>query len=115
MDFLKQLGIEPVNSGGCAGDGWWSPIEDRKLSSSINPATGEEIAKVAMANEKDYERIVAAGVEAFKTWRMVPAPKRGLVVRDIGEALREKKEPLGQLVSLEMGRGHDQGFWRGRR
>jgi aldehyde dehydrogenase (NAD+) len=104
MDFLKELGIESVNPGACSGAGQWSPVEGRDLLSSYNPATGVEIAKVAQASEEDYDNVMAVATESFEEWRMVPAPKRGLVVRDLGEALRAKKDPLGKLVSLEMGK-----------
>jgi aldehyde dehydrogenase (NAD+) len=104
MDFLKELGIESVNPGACSGPGQWSPVEGRDMLSSFNPTTGEEIAKVAQASEQDYNNVMAVATEAFKQWRMVPAPKRGLVVRDLGEALRAKKDPLGKLVALEMGK-----------
>jgi aldehyde dehydrogenase (NAD+) len=104
MDFLKELGIESVNSGACSGPGQWSPVEGRDMLSSFNPTTGEEIAKVAQASEEDYNNVMAVATEAFEQWRMVPAPKRGLVVRDLGEALRAKKDPLGKLVALEMGK-----------
>jgi aldehyde dehydrogenase (NAD+) len=110
MDFLKKLGIESVNPGACSGPGRWAPVEGRELLSSVNPATGEEIAKVAQASAEDYENVMAAATEAFGEWRMVPAPKRGLVVRDVGEALRAKKEPLGRLVTLEMGKIVQEGY-----
>jgi aldehyde dehydrogenase (NAD+) len=104
MDFLKELGIEPVNPGACSGPGQWSPVEGRDMLVSVNPTTGEEIARVAQASEEDYEKVMAVATEAFKEWRMVPAPQRGLVVRDLGEALRAKKDALGKLVALEMGK-----------
>jgi aldehyde dehydrogenase (NAD+) len=110
MDFLKQLGIEKVNSGACSGPGRWSPTEGRDLLASINPATGQEIAKVAQATEKDYDAVMEVAVEAFRQWRMIPAPQRGLIVRDLGEALRAKKDPLGKLVSLEMGKIAQEGW-----
>jgi len=110
MDFLKELGIEPVNSGACAGPGKWAPVEGRDLLTSYNPNNGEEIAKVAQANEEDYEKIMATATAAFKEWRMIPAPKRGLIVRDLGEALRAKKEALGKLVALEMGKIAQEGY-----
>jgi aldehyde dehydrogenase (NAD+) len=110
MDFLKELGIEKVNPGACSGSGKWSPVENRELVASVNPATGQEIAKVAQATEQDYEKVMEAAVDAFKEWRMVPAPKRGLVVRDLGEALRAKKEALGKLVTLEMGKIVQEGW-----
>jgi aldehyde dehydrogenase (NAD+) len=110
MDFLKELGIEDVNPGTCSGLDQWSPIDGRDLLTSFNPATGEEIAKVAQASEEDYERVMEAATGAFKEWRMTPAPKRGLVVRDLGEALRANKESLGKLVTLEMGKIVQEGY-----
>ncbi len=110
MDFLKELGIERINPGACSGSGNWSPVENRELVASMNPATGQEIAKVAQATEQDYEKVMEAAVEAFKEWRMIPAPKRGLVVRDLGEALRGKKDALGKLVTLEMGKIVQEGW-----
>ena len=110
MDFLKELGIESVNPGACSGPGAWTSMDGRDLITSFNPATGEEIAKVAQASEADYEKVMVAATEAFKEWRMVPAPQRGLFVRDIGEALREKKDALGKLVALEMGKIAQEGW-----
>jgi len=104
MDFLKELGIQDINPGACSGPGAWSGIEGRDMLTSYNPTTGEPIAQVAQATEADYDAVMASSLEAFKEWRMTPAPARGLVVRDLGEALREKKDALGQLVSLEMGK-----------
>ncbi len=104
MDFLKELGIEKVNAGACSGPDAWAATQGRELIASINPTTGKEIAKVAQASEADYEKVMAAAMEAFVEWRMVPAPKRGLIVRDLGEALRAKKDALGRLVTLEMGK-----------
>src|SRR5205823_2702512 len=71
---------------------------------SLNPSTGEPIARIQQANRADYDRVVAEAHAAFLTWRDVPAPKRGEVVRQIGDALRAKKTALGALVSLEMGK-----------
>ncbi len=110
MEFLKELYIEHINSGACSGAGRWTPVEDRKLNTSYNPTTGEPIAQVAQASEEDYEAVMSVAVEAFKEWRMIPAPKRGLVVRDLGEALRAKKDPLGKLVTLEMGKIVQEGW-----
>jgi aldehyde dehydrogenase (NAD+) len=104
MDFLKELGIESINPGACSGAGMWAATEGRDVISSVNPTTGEEIAKVAQASAEDYENVMAVATEAFKEWRMIPAPKRGLFVRDLGDALRAKKDPLGKLVTLEMGK-----------
>ncbi|MCP9439551.1 MAG: aldehyde dehydrogenase family protein [Nitrospira sp.] len=101
---LKDLGIQAVNSGGSTGAGWWSGQGDRPILQSINPATGETLAGVSPCSPEDYERIIKDSMEAFRTWRMVPAPKRGEVVRLIGQAIREKKDQLGTLVSLEVGK-----------
>lgn len=101
---LRDLGIQAVNSGGSTGSHWWSGRNDGSLISSISPATGEQIAGVYPCSADDYQRIVKESVEAFRTWRMVPAPKRGELVRLIGQALREKKDQLGTLVSLEVGK-----------
>lgn len=101
---LRDLGIQAVNSGGSTGNGWWSGRNDGTLLPSINPTTGEQIAGVYPCSSEDYQRIVKESVEAFRAWRMVPAPKRGEVVRLIGQALREKKDQLGTLVSLEVGK-----------
>ena len=101
---LRDLGIQAVNSGGSTGNGWWSGRNDGTLLPSINPTTGEQIAGVYPCSSEDYQRIVKESVEAFQSWRMVPAPKRGEVVRLIGQALREKKDQLGTLVSLEVGK-----------
>ncbi|UCH85198.1 MAG: aldehyde dehydrogenase family protein [Candidatus Latescibacterota bacterium] len=104
MDFLKDLGIESINSGACSGPGQWAPADGRDVIESVNPTTGEVIAKVAQATAEDYDKVMHVATEAFKEWRMIPAPKRGLIVRDLGDALREKKDPLGKLVTLEMGK-----------
>ncbi len=110
MDFLKELGIENMNPGACSGPGAWAPVDGRDVITSFNPATGEAIANVAQASEEDYEKVMAVATEAFKKWRMTPAPIRGLFVRDIGEALRAKKDPLGKLVTLEMGKIVQEGW-----
>ena len=71
---------------------------------SVNPADGQELARVRLASAEDYERIVAEAAEVFERWRMVPAPKRGQIVREIGDELRRFKDDLGTLVTLEMGK-----------
>lgn len=101
-DFLKKLGIEQVNSGVCTGE--WVKKTGGKELVSVSPVDGNAIATVMQANEADYERIVTRSDEAFKTWRMIPAPRRGEIVRQIGVKLREYKHELGQLVTLEMGK-----------
>lgn len=102
--FLKELGINEVNSGACSGPDGWSTIENKKILDVKTPITGQLIAKVAKADEQDYERIVSSAVKAFSSWRDTPAPKRGEIVRQLGNELRKFKEPLGKLVTLEMGK-----------
>ena len=101
---LRDLGIQAVNSGGSTGQGWWSGRNDGSLVSSINPSTGEQIAGVYSCSSEDYQRIVKDSLEAFRTWRLVPAPKRAELVRLIGQALREKKHQLGTLIASEVGK-----------
>jgi aldehyde dehydrogenase (NAD+) len=102
--LLQKLGIKDLNIGACAGqDAWYQDPQGQELVSR-NPATGEPLARVLQATEKTYEQVVTQALEAFSRWRMMPAPKRGLVVHDLGVALRELKEPLGELVTLEMGK-----------
>jgi len=104
MKFFEQLGIQPVNSGASWSAKGWIGTKGRDELVSINPTTGKPIASVMQANESDYETVVKKATEAFKKFRMVPAPVRGQMIRDLGDALREKKEELGRLVSLEMGK-----------
>ncbi|MFO0706769.1 MAG: aldehyde dehydrogenase family protein [Nitrospira sp.] len=101
---LKDLGIQAVNPGGSTGHAWWSSHDGAPVMPSVNPATGEPIAVIQPCSAEDYERIVKESETAFAAWRLVPAPKRGEVVRLIGQALREKKDQLGTLVSLEVGK-----------
>ena len=101
---LKDLGIQAVNSGGSTGKHWWSDHTTGSLIQSVNPATGEPIAAVRSCSAIDYEHIATQARDVFATWRMVPAPKRGELVRLIGHALRSKKDQLGTLVSLEVGK-----------
>ncbi len=102
-DILKGLGLSAVNPGAWSGDGWHA-AEDAPLVNSIDPSTGELIASVRAATEADYERVAASAAAAFLKWRDVPAPRRGEAVRLMGDALRAKKDLLGSLVSLEMGK-----------
>jgi len=104
MDILKELGIKSENFGACSGPGKWNTTTTAGKLDSINPANGEVIASVYMCSEDDYEAVVAHSVEVFKEWRMVPAPKRGELIRLMANALRDKKDLLGSLVSLEMGK-----------
>ena len=101
---LSKLNLQEINLGACFGpDGWRADPQGKELV-SYNPATGEPLARVIQATAQTYEEVMQHAVDAFRRWRELPAPKRGLVVRDLGEALRVLKEPLGDLVSLEMGK-----------
>ena len=109
MEFLKELGIEEFNAGASIGAGEWLATGGDDVLKSYNPATGELIASVYQCDVDSYEKVVAASVTAFKEWRQVPAPVRGELVRKMGVALREKKDALGSLVSLEMGKIKQEG------
>lgn len=102
--LLEKLEIHYVNIGACSGPGEFFEDTQSQELVSFNPTTGKPIAKVLQASEKAYENVISRADKAFRTWRMTPAPNRGLVVRDLGNALREFKEPLGELVTLEMGK-----------
>ena len=104
QSLLKKLQIEPLNPGACTGPGGWIAEPEGHKLTSFNPTTGEAIATVMLCSPAAYDRVATAAAGAFRTWREAPAPKRGELVRDLGEALRELKEPLGDLVSLEMGK-----------
>src|SRR5512132_2574912 len=95
--LLARLGVASVNSG--AAHGAFLDVHGPELVSH-NPATGEALASVRQATGADYDLVVAAAQRAFREWRNVPAPRRGEVVRLIGEALRRHKEDLGRLVAL---------------
>ncbi len=100
-DFLTELGIEAENSGAAAG-GFLSASGD--WLESISPVDGKAIAKVRQASLDDYEKVVTTAQRAFASWRVLPAPKRGELVRQMGLLLRDKKQALGRLVSMEMGK-----------
>jgi aldehyde dehydrogenase (NAD+) len=97
-----ELGIRDSNLGACTGE-WIEPDQPSQLV-SVNPSDGEPIASILQADEAAYEKVMAAATGAFASWRMMPAPARGEVVRELGNELRVFKEPLGRLVSLEMGK-----------
>ncbi|MEM9803347.1 MAG: aldehyde dehydrogenase family protein [Planctomycetota bacterium] len=107
LGFLSSLGIEETNEGAYAGS--WLPCSGDILESR-SPATGEVIGRVRMATSADYERVVAAAQEAFLRWRELPGPKRGEIVRRMGNAMREHKDALGRLITLEMGKIVQEGW-----
>ncbi len=107
-DILNKLGINEVNKGASTGSYWFN-TRDEKIN-SYSPVDGQLIATVNGASESDYEATIMKAQEAFLEWRMVPAPRRGEVVRQLAEKLREYKEPLGKLVSYEMGKSLQEGL-----
>jgi aldehyde dehydrogenase (NAD+) len=107
--LLRKLSLTAKNRGTCAGPERWMDSRGNWID-SINPSTGEVIASVQAATPASYDAAVIAAQAAFKTWRLLPAPKRGEIVRDLGNALRQFKEPLGELVSLEMGKIRAEGL-----
>jgi aldehyde dehydrogenase (NAD+) len=109
MDFLKKLGIKEKNFGSSTGTVWNETTSEGELK-IYSPATGDFIASVYQASDADYEKVMNTAVEAFKYWRTVPAPKRGEIVRQIGDKLRDNKKLLGQLVSYEMGKSLQEGM-----
>ncbi len=107
-EMLKTLGIAQINHGATTGTRWFQTKGE--IIESFSPADGSLIGAVQQATTEDYERIIETAQEAFKSWRMVPAPKRGEIVRQMGDALRAYKEPLGKLVSYEMGKIYQEGL-----
>ncbi|MCA9971241.1 MAG: aldehyde dehydrogenase family protein, partial [Anaerolineales bacterium] len=106
--LLNKLNLSAVNAGACTGpDGW---LDGGEPIVSLNPATNEPIASVTAATPAAYTQVVAAAQAAFESWRMLPAPQRGLLVRDLGSALRDLREPLGELVTLEVGKIRAEGI-----
>lgn len=108
MDFLKSLQIESGNRGVSTGRDWMD-VKGETLR-SFSPVDGKQIAYVIAADRESYEKVIEAAQSAFIQWRMVPAPQRGEIIRQIGEALRQKKEALGKLVSYEMGKSLQEGY-----
>jgi len=108
MDFLSHLNISAFNKGVSTGSEW-IPSGDEKIA-SFSPVDGKLIASVSIADADSYNIVVSKAALAFKEWRQWPAPKRGGIVRQVGEALRINKEPLGKLVSYEMGKSLQEGY-----
>lgn len=108
MEFLQQLGLQQKNQGVSTGTKWLS-TNGSKIK-SFSPVDEQEIGEVNSGDQQSYEQLVQTSLAAAKEWRNWPAPKRGEIVRQIGEALRAKKEPLGKLVSYEMGKSLQEGY-----
>lgn len=106
---LKSLGIQAINGAGSTGKTGFSGVKEHERT-IISPVDGKEIARVNFSGIEDYEQAVSTATEAFRIWRTWPSPKRGEIIRQLGEALRAKKEDLGKLVSYEMGKSLQEGY-----
>lgn len=106
-EVIKSLGIKDLNKGTSTGTEFFA---SGKEIASFSPVDGVLIAKVQETTLDDYELVIAKAEEAFLHWRTIPAPQRGDVVRQFGNKLRELKEPLGKLVSYEMGKSLQEGL-----
>ncbi|MDA9907058.1 aldehyde dehydrogenase family protein [Flavobacteriaceae bacterium] len=104
---LEKLGVNEINKGTSTGSNWFS---EGDMISSYSPVDGKLIGKVTTTSREDYDRVIDTAQAAYKDWRKVPAPQRGEIVRQFGNKLRELKEPLGQLVSYEMGKSLQEGY-----
>jgi aldehyde dehydrogenase (NAD+) len=106
--FIKKLGVNKINSGTWTGQKNLG-TKGEKIS-SFSPVDGRLIGSVIATEKRDYERVMKKAQSAFLTWRTVPAPQRGEIVRQYGEALRKNKDALGRLVSYEMGKSLQEGW-----
>ncbi len=105
--ILSELGVQNVNPGTSTGQQHFGKGE---VIESFSPVDGKLIGKVTTTTKEEYEQVVAKSQEAFKSWRMMPAPQRGEIVRQFGDKLRAKKDALGKLVSYEMGKSLQEGW-----
>jgi aldehyde dehydrogenase (NAD+) len=112
--ILKTLRLGPENDGASTGLAW-SKSRKRGSIVSYSPIDGQPVAAVYKASEEDYQWIMDGAVDAFKVWRLLPAPQRGEIIRQIAIKLRQYKEPLGHLVTIEMGKSLQEGLGRCRR
>ncbi|NNK40687.1 MAG: aldehyde dehydrogenase family protein, partial [Winogradskyella sp.] len=106
-EALQSLGVKDVNQGTSTGSDWFS---EGDIIESYSPVDGKLIGAVKTTTKKDYDKVMEAATSAFKTWRTMPAPQRGEIVRQFGDKLREKKQALGKLVSYEMGKSFQEGL-----
>jgi len=106
--ILKELGLAVVNSGSSTGGHWFDA--NHNLIESYSPVDGKLIGKVSTTTKEEYETIIQTAQKAFNEWRLMPAPRRGEIVRQYGNELREHKEALGKLVSYEMGKSYQEGL-----
>jgi aldehyde dehydrogenase (NAD+) len=107
-EALRALGVKEQNFGASTGTNHWNTSGPKV--DSYSPADGQFIGSVNQCTAEDYEKVISKATEAYKIWRTIPAPKRGEIVRQMGDQLREYKEPLGKLVSYEMGKSLQEGL-----
>jgi aldehyde dehydrogenase (NAD+) len=107
-EILGQLGIQENNQGASTGANWLTSTGAQ--IASVSPVDAQVIARVNMATPDQYNQVIEKAQAAFVEWRKVPAPKRGEVVRQLAERIRFYKEPLGKLVSYEMGKSLQEGL-----
>ncbi len=103
-EILKELGVKETNLGACIGGVDWIDNSGSNFIESFNPTNGELLGKIKLCSENDYEKVIEASNQAFEEWRMIPAPIRGQLILEMANELRNKKDLLGSLVSLEMGK-----------
>ncbi|MCF8428499.1 MAG: aldehyde dehydrogenase family protein [Bacteroidia bacterium] len=109
LDFLTALNLKEINEGTSTGQNHFA-ASHAEVKEIYSPVDGKLIGKVKFTTEEEYNQVVKTAEEAFKVWRKVPSPKRGEIVRQYGNLLREYKQPLGQLVSYEMGKSLQEGL-----
>lgn len=109
QSILNKLGVTESNAAFSTGSNWGGELNAEKLE-SFSPVDGKLIAETKIASATDYQAIIAKAQIAFDDWKTIPAPKRGEIVRQFGDALRENKDALGTLVSYEMGKSLQEGF-----
>lgn len=107
LDFLKELGLQAKNDGTSTG---LDSYRGGAYIDSYSPVDGAFIGSVSTTTREEYDLVVAKAQEAFRAWRLIPAPRRGEIVRQYGEELRKYKDPLGRLVSYEMGKSLQEGW-----
>ena len=108
-DILDHLHINDTNHAFSTGSNWGSS-PDAVVKDIVSPTDGKKIAAVKFATDAEYNTVIETAQKAFKTWRTIPAPKRGEIVRQVGDELRKNKAALGKLVSYEMGKSLQEGY-----
>lgn len=106
---LNKLGIKDINPGACSAEGWLSMTDQNESFISENPSNQKLLGKIVPCSKEQYEQVAQSAADAFRVWRDVPAPKRGELIRVLGQLLREHKDALGSLVAMEMGKSKQEG------